>query len=141
MLQTLGPKHVEFLRKVASKPNSIHPLGDMNQADADAMANEGLLIKYAKAAGPMYAIGRYGVQYVKEHGMANPNDIPEMVKLAVDYVKSKGYTEEGAAEKIVEQEGVEKILLTQAEELRNSRQREVSIPLNEQGKPEIRFKG
>ena len=141
MLQTLGPKHIEFLRKVASKPNSIHPLGTMNQADADAMAHEGLLIKYAKAAGPMYAIGRYGAQYVKEHGAVKPDESPEMKALAIAYVKDKGYTDEGVAEKIVAEQGVEKILFTQAEEIRQGRQREVTIPLNEQGKPEIRYKG
>ncbi len=139
MMNKLEAKHMEFLRRVAAKPNSIHPLGDMPIADADAMANEGLLIKYNKSTGPWYSIGRYGAQYVKEHLTAG--DSPELKALAIAYVKSKGYEEEGAAEKIVEHEGVDLILRSQAEEIRQERQgqKEVSIPMNEQGKPEIKF--
>jgi len=140
-MNRLEEKHIEFLRRVASKPNSIHPLGELPMVDADAMAAEGLLIKYNKATGPWYSIGRYGAQYVKDH--LTSNDSPELKALAVAYVKSKGYEEEGAAEKIVEREGVETILRSQAEEIRQERQgqKEVSVPMNERGVPEIKFRG
>ncbi len=135
-MNKLEAKHMEFLRRVASKPNSIHPLGDFPVAEADAMAAEGLLVKYNKATGPWYSIGRYGAQYVKEHLVGG--DSPEMRKLAEAYVVSKGYTEEAAVE-IVDREGVETILRSQAEEMRQGTQKEVQIPMNEQGKAEIKF--
>lgn len=135
-MQHLGIEHLEFLRKVATKPNSIHPLEDISMEDADTMAIEGLLIKYNKPTGPFYAIGRFGAQYAKEH--AGPS--PEMRELAIKYVKSKGYEEEGVAEEIVDREGVEKILFSQAQELRHGGQRDIQIPTDDKGNTDIKFK-
>ena len=133
----MNKAQIELLKRCAAKPNSIHEPGEASITDADQLANEGLLIKYNKPLGPMYSIGRFGAQYVKEN--FSPNGSPEMRKLALAYVVGKGYSEE-QAEEIVDTEGVEKILLTQAEELRSGTQREVQVPLNERGEPEIKFR-
>lgn len=138
-MNKLEQKHINFLRSCAAKPNSIHALPkEVDFMDADAMAKEGLLVKYNKPTGPQYAIGRYGAQFVKEGFGVSIS--PEMTKLAVDYVTTKGYTKE-AAEKVVIENGVELILQSQAEEMRRGTQREVVVPLNDQGKPEIKYKG
>jgi hypothetical protein len=138
-MDRLEQKHIDFLRICAEAPNRIHQLPeDVSQMDADAMANEGLLIKYNRPTAPQYAIARYGSQFVKEHSTASP----EMRKLAIAYVMSKieGGSEEDA-EKIVNENGVETILRTQAEEMRHGSQREVKVPTNELGAPEIKFRG
>ena len=136
-MDKIEQNHLDFLRKCAGKPNSIHELDEtITQADADQMAQEGLLIRYNKPLGPMYCIGRYGSQYVKEAGQPGV----EMTKLAVKYVVSKGYSEE-AAVVIVADNGVDTILKSQAEEMRQGTQREVKVPMNAQGNPEIKFRG
>lgn len=138
-MNRIEQRHIEFLRLCASNSNKVQPLpADVPIMEADALVTEGLLIKYNKPNGPHYAIGRYGSQYVKETYSAPES--PDMKKLAVDFVVSKGYEPE-AAETIVENNGVEVILNSQAEELRKGTQREVTVPMNEQGLPQIKFKG
>ncbi len=136
-MDKLEKEHMDFLRVCAGKPNSTHPLPEnVSLFDAEMMAAEGLLISYHKSTGTHYAIGRYGTQFVKESGFS---ESPEMKKLAVDYVITKGYETE-AAESIVAEHGVEKILGTQAEEIRAGAQREVKIPVNERGEVEVKFR-
>lgn len=138
-MDRLEQKHIDFIRTCAEKPMSIHTLPiSISPMEADAIANEGLLIRYARPTGNRYAIGRYGAQFIKEGYGASES--PEMKKLAVDFVVSKGY-EEPAATKIVAEHGVEYILKSQADELREGTQKEVKIPTNAQGKAEIKFKG
>jgi spore maturation protein SpmB len=135
-MNKLEQYHIDFLRVCATKPNNIHAQPEnISSQDADIMCAEGLLIKYTKPTGRFYAIGRYGAQFIKELG----NDT-EMTKLAINYVISKGY-EESAAQEIVTKEGVESILRTQAEEMKQGTQREVTVPTNALGKPEIKFRG
>jgi hypothetical protein len=136
-MNRLEKHHIDFLRTCAAKPNSIHALPlDVLHIDADAMAAEGLLVKYQKPTGRFYAIARYGAQYVKE--ISEPG--PELTDLAVKYVMSKGF-EEDKAKEIVEQHGVNNVLQSQADEMRQGAQREVTIPTNAQGVPEIKYKG
>src|SRR6266404_4429685 len=105
-MNKLEKEHMDFLRVCAAGANSIHPIPkNVLLADAEMMAAEGLLISYSKPTGYHYAIAQYGAQFVKESGVS---ESPEMRKLAVDFVISKGYDEE-AAEAIVSEHGIETI--------------------------------
>lgn len=137
-MERLEQKHIDFLRTCAASPNRVHSLPEgIDQEDANQLANEGLLVKYNKALGPQYSIARYGAQFVKEFGAT---ETPEMRKLAVDYVVSKGYSPD-AAEEIVTREGVGTILYSQAEELRKGNQREVQPPTDANGNVKMQYKG
>lgn len=135
-MDRLGPLHIAFLQHCAEKSNSIHK-SDLPVSELEQMVQEGLLIKYNKPNGLQYCITRAGASVARSYGAS-----PEITKLAVDYVISKGYEQE-AAEKIVAEHGAESILMSQAEELKGgaSGQREVVVPMNEQSKPEIKFRG
>jgi hypothetical protein len=139
-MDRLEQRHIDFLRTCAGSPNKIHSLPDnVTEMEANAMATEMLLIRYNKIPGKaQYAIGRYGAQFVKEGYGATES--PDMIKLAIDYIMGKGYSEAEAMASIG-QHGVEKVLEAQAMEMRQGSQREVKVPLNEQGKPEIKFRG
>lgn len=138
-MDRLEERHIDFLRTCATEPNRIHPLTEnINVIEAEDLVREGLLIKYVRVDGTKYAIARYGAQYVKE--LYGSNDSPDLKKLAIDFVITKGYSEANAIE-LVEQVGANAILKSQADEMRQNSQREVTIPLNEQGKPEIKYKG
>lgn len=138
-MDRIEQKHIDFLRTCAASPNKVHSLPlDIDTMEGDALAQEGLLIKYSKPTGAKYSIGRYGTQYVKESYGAIES--PDMIKLAVDYIIGKGYSEEDAIAS-VKQHGVEKVLEAQAIEMRQGTQREVKVPINEQGQPEIKFRG
>lgn len=136
-MEKLEQKHINFLRTCAEKANKIHNVPEgVSIEDADAMAAEGLLIRYNRIPAPMYCIARYGTQFVKEFGAS---DTPEMRKLAVAYVMTKGYEEE-AADKIVTENGVAVILDTQAQEMRKGTQREVQAPTDANGNVDLKFK-
>src|SRR3954468_11316101 len=126
-MERLGPEHIEFLRTCAAKPVRTHS-SNLPEKDLDLMAAEGLLISYNRATGKQYAITSVGSQVVKSYGA------PEnMIKIARDFVISKGYDPEAAA-KIVSEHGVETILKSKDEELKTlaSGQREVTVPMDEQ---------
>jgi hypothetical protein len=130
--------HIDFLRTCADNPNKIHSSSEIPAADLEQMANEGLLIKYHKNLGNKYAISHYGSQYIKAQGSV---DNPEMRKLAMEYVISKGGYTEAEAEEIVARHGIEAIFQAQSEERQFSGQREVKVPTDDQGKAEIKFRG
>lgn len=135
-MNRLEKKHIDFLIKCTKEPNKVHS-SDLPPADLKQMADEGLLIGYNRIP-PQYAISKYGAQYIKEETARTPG--PEMRELAIKYVISKDYSAE-EAEQIVDQEGVDKILATQAEEMRHSTQQEVKPPTDDKGNVTMRFKG
>lgn len=137
-MDRLEEKHLEFLRLCASQPNKIHE-SDLPPAELDQMANEGLLIRYGGVK-VRYCISKYGVKLVKDMIARKELVDPKAKEQALDYVKSKGY-EKAVAEKIVEDHGAEVILKSKSEESALETQREVKIPTNAQGKPEMKFKG
>lgn len=130
-------KHYEFLRQCADKPQKCHSTDTISPLDLEEMVKDGLLIKYNRL--PLaFAITPYGSRVAKN----NPDTTsPELVKLAVEYVISRGYSRD-AADQIVQEHGAEAILKSQAEErkLTQKGQQEIKVPLNEQGKPEMKFK-
>jgi hypothetical protein len=132
-MDTLGKDHIDFLRQCASTPNKVHS-SDLPFDDLRKMVDEGLLIQYSRVP-VAYAITKIGVQVAKTFGAS-----PELIKLATDYVQSKGY-DESAAKGIVEEHGAESILQSQATELRQTGQKEITVPINELGKPEIKYRG
>lgn len=127
-MDRLGDVHLAFLRECAAKPRSTH-LSDLPVEELQQMVDERLLIKYSTRGGS-YAITPGGSQFVKTLGAS-----PELKKIAVDFVKSKGFNEEEAI-RVVEEHGAERVL--KAQDPGATGQREIVIPTNEQGKPEIK---
>lgn len=137
-MDRLGKEHLDFLIQCATSPNKTHS-SELPVAELQQMANEGLLIRYGRSEFK-YAISKQGSQFVKEQQARGQMIHPEIKTLAVKYVVTKGYEEE-AAQKIVDEQGANEILRIQAEEMRQGAQKEVKIPTNEKGMPEIKFRG
>lgn len=127
-MERLGQQHIEFLQLCAGKPSKIHE-SDIPLSELQQMVDEGLLIKYNSGVKPKYCATKLGVRLAKSFGAS-----PELIKVAEDFVVSKGYTPE-AAKSIVEKYGAEVIL--KSENNLDERQREVKIPLDAQGRPQI----
>ena len=143
-MNRLEDKHVVFLKQCADKPQKTHE-SDLPVEDLEQMVKESLLIKYGGVTN-RYSISRYGTQYVKER-ISNGKDVgpvlPEMRAAAVKYVMSHGHDKQNA-EALVDEWGVNYLLEAQAKEVRANQQvvgqRDIQIPRNEQGVPEIRFR-
>lgn len=137
-MERIEQKHVDFLKLCADTPNRIHKVPEgMDPADASALSVEGLLIQYNKPGGAQYAITGDGSRFIQSFGAT---DTPEMVKLAVAYVMTKGYDEE-AAQTIVKDNGCAIILKSQVEEESGNRQREVKLPTDANGNTRMQFRG
>lgn len=132
-MDRLEKKHIDFLRLCAGTPNRTHS-SDLPFDDLRKMVDEGLLIQYNRIP-VAYAITKVGASVAKTFGAS-----PEIIDLALKYVQSKGF-DESAAKGIVEEHGAESILQSQATELRQIGQKEITVPINEQGKPEIKYRG
>ena len=142
-MNRLEDEHIQFLRQCAEKPLKVHE-SDLPIEDLDQMVKESLLIKYGSGVRTKYSISRFGVQYVKERlSTKDAPVLPEMRAAAVKYVMSKGHDEK-AADAIISEWGVPYLLESEARETRafsqHVGQRDVVVPRNEQGVPEIRFR-
>lgn len=142
-MNRLEDKHIEFLRQCAEKPLKVHE-SDLPIEDLDQMVKENLLIKYGAGLRNKYSISRYGTQYVKERlSTKDAPVLPEMRAAALKYVMSKNYDEADANDLIAEW-GVPYLLDAEAKEMRafsqQVGQKDVAIPMNAQGKPEIKFR-
>lgn len=123
-MERLGQVHIDFLRKCAADSGHTHKPEGIKKDELELMVSEGLLIAYNRGSYFEYAITQNGGKVAATFG-----DSPELVKIAVEYVMSKGYSDE-AAEKIVKDYGAEHILKSKAAEDKGDGegQREVKAP-------------
>lgn len=136
-MDRLGDVHIKFIKKCAAHDKNTQVPDDIiPKSELDLMVTEGILIEY-NGTPNRYTVTRNGAALASSLSIESP----ELNKIAVEFVKSKGY-EQDAAESIVKEHGAEYILKSKAEETKGDRrgQSEVMVPSNEQGKHEIKFR-
>ena len=132
-MKRLEQKHIDFLRKCAGANTTQVPDEPIDKADLDQMVKEGLLIEY-RGIETRYTVTQNGSRFARDFGAS-----PELEKIAIEYVKSKGYSQE-AAEKIVKENGAEVILKSkQQEDGPTEGQRGLRVPTDDMGKPAMKF--
>lgn len=129
-MERLGPVHILFLRQLAANDKQTHLAPtSIKQDELNQMVLEGLLIEYVGPAAKRYTVTQLGARLAQSYG-----DSPELEKIAIEFVMSKGYNQEDAA-KIVKDHGSEVILRTKrVDEGGGSGQKEINMK-SEGGKP------
>lgn len=136
-MDRLGDKHIKFIKKCATDDKHTHLPDDIIPKDElNLMVSEGILIEYVGTP-TKYAVTRQGSALAASFSL----ETPELKNIAIEFVKSKGYNQ-ADAESIVKEHGAEHILKSKVAEDKLDRkgQREVTVPSNEQGKHEIKFR-
>lgn len=129
-MDRLGPIHINFLRTLAAEDKHTHEAPKSIQInDLNQMVREGLLIEYAGVQAKRYTVTQLGARLAHSYG-----DNPELEKVAIEFVKSKGFNQ-ADAERVVKENGAEIILRTKKdEEGGGSGQKEINMR-TEGGKP------
>lgn len=110
-MDRLGPIHIQFLRTLAGQDKHTHPApANIKQDELTQMVREGLLIEYNDALQKRYTVTQLGSRLAQSYG-----DSPELEKIAVAYVMTKGYDKDSAL-KIVQENGAEMILRSKKSE-------------------------